>query len=61
MVNRDIPHKENDYLKKVQPKYEEIYGDKGTKFCQGDENNEKKELKTNNRVKFSTIVEYSRN
>ena len=61
MVNRDIHHKDENYLKKNQPKYEEIYGDKGTKFCQEEEKDEKRESKKVGRVKFSTIVEYSRN
>ena len=61
LVNRDIPHKKENYLKNNQPKYEEIYGDKGTKFCQEEEKDEKKESKKVGRVKFSSIVEYSRN
>ena len=63
-VNRNIPLKEKDYLKNAQPKYEEIYGEKGTQFCQNEEkneNNEKKDTKKVGRVKFSSIVEYSRN
>ena len=61
LVNRDLPHKEDNYLKNAQPKYEEIYGDKGTKFCQKEQRTGKKESKRVGRVKFSTIVEYSRN
>jgi len=62
MVNRDIQKKEEGYLRNAQPKYEEIYGNKGTKFCQEEEpKDEKKESKPQGRVKFSTIVEYSRN
>ena len=63
-VNRDIPHKEENYLKKAQPKYEELFGNKGTKFCEEEEKNEKNEKKDSKkvgRVKFSSIVEYSRN
>lgn len=61
MANRDLPHKEENYLKNIQPKYEEIYGDKGTKFCQSEQKNESKENKNKGRIKFSSIVEYSRN
>ena len=61
IVNRDLSHKEEDHLKYAQPKYEEIYGDKGTKFCQEEQKTGKKETKKVGRVKFSTIVEYSRN
>ena len=66
-VNKDILHKEENYLKKNQPKYEELFGDKGTKFCEEEEkkekneNEDKKDSKKVGRVKFSTIVEYSRN
>ena len=66
-VNRDIPHKEKNYLKNAQPKYEELYGDRGSKFCQNEEknenniNNENAINKKVGRVKFSTLVEYSRN
>ena len=60
-VNRDIHHKEENYLKKVQPKYEEIYGDKGTKFCQEEQKDENRQSQKKCRVKFSSIVEYSRN
>ena len=61
MVNRDLTHKEKDYLKNAQPKYEEIYGNKGTKFCQEEKKDEKKETRKEGRVKFSSIIEYSRN
>ena len=61
MVNRDIKKKEEGYLRSAQPKYEEIYGDKGTKFCQEEPEEEKKESKPQGTVKFSSIVEYSRN
>ena len=61
LVNRDLPNKEEDYLKNAQPKYEELYGDKGTKFCQEELKTGKKEAKKVGRVKFSTIIQYSRN
>ena len=61
LANRDIRHKKENYLKKIQPEYEEIYGDKGIKFCQNKQKEEKKENKKIGRVKFSSIVEYSRN
>ena len=61
LVNRDIPHKEEGYLKNARPKYEEIYGNKGTKFCQEEPKDEHKDSKNSGRVRFSSIVEYSRN
>lgn len=61
LVNRDITHKEKNYLKNAQPQYQEIYGNKGVKFCQEEEKNEKKEPNKKGKVKFSSIIEYSRN
>ena len=61
LVNRDITHKEKNYLKNAQPQYKEIYGNKGVKFCQEEDKNEKKEPQKKGRVKFSSFVEYSRN
>ena len=54
-------NKEENYLKNAQNKYEEIYGDRGVKFCQEEPKEEKKEPKQVGRVKFSSIVQYSRN
>ena len=61
IVNRELTKKDENYLKKAQPKYEEIYGDKGTKFCEEEPKSEQKENQKKGRVKFSSIVEYSRN
>ena len=70
ITNRDILNKEKEYMKNLEPKYKEIYGDKGVKFCEEENKNEIenmnqneqiKERKRKNKVKFSSIVEYSRN
>ena len=74
IINRDILNKNKDYLKNIESKYKEIYGDKGVKFCEEenkDENNNENVSENNNeqrdkrkrrgKVKFSSIVEYSRN
>ena len=76
IINRDILNKNKDYLKNIESKYKEIYGDKGVKFCEeenkDENNNENKNISENNneqrdkrkrrgKVKFSSIVEYSRN
>ena len=63
-VNRNITLKEKDYLKNAKSKYEEIYDEKVIKFCKNEEkneNSEKTDTKKVGRVKFSSIVEYSRN
>ena len=75
MVNRDILKKEKTYLKKIEPQYKEIYGDKGIQFCKEEnKNNINKNNNNNNiieqggntrknkrKVKFSSIVQHSRN
>ena len=66
IINRDILNKNKDYLKNIESKYKEIYGDKGVKFCEEenkDENNneQRDKRKRRGKVKFSSIVEYSRN
>ena len=61
LVNRDLTNKEKNYLQNAQPKYKEIYGNRGTKFCKEENKNEKKEPRKSGRVKFSSIIEYSRN
>ena len=76
IINRDILNKNKDYLKNIESKYKEIYGDKGVKFCEeenkDENNNENENISENNneqrdkrkrrgKVKFSSIVEYSRN
>ena len=48
-------------MKNARPKYEEIYGNKGVKFCQEEPKAEHKNSKNNESVKFSSMVEYSRN
>ena len=75
MINRDILNKEKTYLKKIESQYKEIYGDKGVQFCEEENkniienennNNNSSERRGNTRknkrkVKFSSIVQYSRN
>ena len=75
MINRDILNKEKTYLKKIESQYKEIYGDKGVQFCKEENkniienennNNNTSERRGNTRknkrkVKFSSIVQYSRN
>ena len=76
MINRDILNKEKTYLKKIESQYKEIYGDKGVQFCEeenkniieneNNNNNNTRERRGNTRknkrkVKFSSIVQYSRN
>ena len=66
MTNRDILNKEKTYMKKIEPQYREIYGDKGIQFCQDEnKNNNKRKKRTNKKgkrqVKFASIVQYSRN
>ena len=76
IINRDILNKNKDYLKNSESKYKEIYGDKGVKFIEeenkDENNNENENISENNneqrdkrkrrgKVKFSSIVEYSRN
>ena len=66
MTNRDILNKEKTYMKKIEPQYREIYGDKGIQFCQDEnKNNTKRKKRTNKKgkrqVKFASIVQYSRN
>ena len=75
MINRDILNKEKTYLKKIESQYKEIYGDKGVQFCEEENkniienennNNNTRERRGNTRknkrkVKFSSIVQYSRN
>ena len=75
MINRDILNKEKTYLKKIELQYKEIYGDKGVQFCEEENkniienennNNNTRERRGNTRknkrkVKFSSIVQYSRN
>ena len=53
-------------MKKIEPQYREIYGDKGIQFCQDEnKNNTKRKKRTNKKgkrqVKFASIVQYSRN
>ena len=75
MINKDILNKEKTYLKKIESQYKEIYGDKGVQFCEEENkkiienennNNNTRERRGNTRknkrkVKFSSIVQYSRN
>ena len=74
MVNRDILKKEKTYLKKIEPQYKEIYGDKGIQFCKEENKNNINNNNNNNiieqggntrknkrKVKFSSIVQHSRN
>ena len=66
IINRDIQNKEKEYLKNIESTYQEIYGDKGVKFCEEENKNEDgnipgEENKEKGRVKFSSIVEYYRN
>ena len=74
ITNRDILNKEKEYMKTIEPKYKEIYGDKGVKFCEEENKNEVEKInenanqneQVNNRnkkgkVRFSSIVQYSRN
>ena len=66
IINRDIQNKEKEYLKNIESTYQEIYGDKGVKFCEEEnkkegENIQNEENKEKGKVKFSSIVEYYRN
>ena len=72
-TNRDVLKKEKEYLKNIQSKYKEIYGEKGVEFCEEeikngskeneikDENSIKENKGPKRKVKFSSIVQYSRN
>ena len=74
ITNRDILNKEKEYMNTIEPKYKEIYGDKGVKFCEEENKNEVEKInentnqneQVNNRnkkgkVRFSSIVQYRRN
>ncbi len=72
ITNRDILKKDKEYMKNIEPKYKEIYGDKVTKFCEEESKNESinasknqneqiEKKKRRRKIKFSSIVEYSRN
>ena len=72
ITNRDILKKEKEYMKNIEPKYKEIYGDKVAKFCEEESkiesenanenpNEQIKKRRRRRKVKFSSIVEYSRN
>ena len=74
ITNRDILCKEKEYMKTLEPKYKEIYGDKGVKFCEEENKNENTNQNENanqneqinernkrGKVRFSSIVQYSRN
>ena len=74
ITNRDILSKEKEYMKTLEPKYKEIYGDKGVKFCEEENKNENTNQNENayqneqinernkrGKVRFSSIVQYSRN
>ena len=72
ITNRDILKKDKEYMKSIEPKYKEIYGDKVTKFCEEESKNESinasqnqneqiEKKKRRRKIKFSSIVEYSRN
>ena len=71
IVNRDILNKEKEYLKNMEQKYKELYGDKGLQFCEEENTNnsneiknenqqERKKIKRKTKVQFSSIVEYTR-
>ena len=72
IVNRDILNKEKEYLKNMEQKYKELYGDKGLQFCEEENTNnnneikketqpeESKKIKRKRKVQFSSIVEYTR-
>ena len=62
-VNRDIKNKRDDYVKGIEPEYKDIYGNKGIKFCEEMKNddNQNEVPKKQIKVKFSSIVQYSRN
>ena len=74
ITNRDILNKEKEYMKTIEPKYKEIYGDKGVKFCEEENKKEVEKINENanqneqinnrnkkGKVRFSSIVQYSRN
>ena len=72
ITNRDILKKDKEYMKNIEPKYKEIYGDKVTKFCEEEnkiesvnasqnQNEQIEKKKRRRKIKFSSIVEYSRN
>ena len=72
ITNRDILKKDKEYMKNIEPKYKEIYGDKVTNFCEEESKNESinasqnqneqiEKKKRRRKIKFSSIVEYSRN
>ena len=72
IVNRDILNKEKEYLKNMEKKYKELYGEKGLQFCEEENTINTNEIKTENqpeerkkikrrtKVQFSSIVEYTR-
>ena len=72
IVNRDILNKEKEYLKNMEQKYKELYGDIGLQFCEEENTNntneiknenkpeERKNIKRKRKVQFSSIVEYTR-
>ena len=47
ITNRDVLNKEKEYMKTIKPKYQEIYGDKGVKFCEEEKKNEIENVKEN--------------
>ena len=65
-INRDILKKEKTYLKKIEPKYKELYGDKGIQFCKEENKNNNiieqggNARKNKRRVTFSSFVQHSR-
>ena len=72
ITNRDILKKDKEYMKNIELKYKEIYGDKVAKFCEEESKNESinasqnqneqiEKKKRRRKIKFSSIVEYSRN
>ena len=74
IANRDILHQEKNYLKNEKNIYQELYGKNGVDFCNEVVKEVKKEKKDNNiinnnnkdnvkknKVRFSAIVEYTRN
>ena len=62
-MNGDIKNKRDNYVKNIEPEYKDIYGNKGIKFCQEMKNDDSKNEipKKQGKVRFSSIVQYSRN
>lgn len=68
LINKDMSKKgRENYLKEQENEYKDIYGNKGINFCKSIEPKETEKLRAKpptkrnvNKIKFSSVVEYSR-